>query len=64
MTFQYVSVDEAIKRSGVRMAVVGGGAEPVGRGSQGHSSRQEYRVGGGAAGLRQRAAKGVGHART
>jgi hypothetical protein len=46
------------------MVVVGGGAEPVGRGSQGHSSRQEYRVGGGAAGLRQRAAKGVGHART
>ena len=24
MTFQYVSVDEAIKRSGVRMVVVGG----------------------------------------
>src|SRR4029077_17138408 len=37
-----------------------GGAEPLGRGGQGHSSHQEYRVGGGAAGLRQRAAKDGG----
>src|SRR5262249_14178302 len=60
MTFQYVSVDEAIKTK--RRPHGGGrqGAEPVGRGSQGHSSRQEYRMGSGAAGLRQRAAQGVG----
>ena len=30
MTFQYVSVDEAIKRSGVRMVVVGGVPSPWG----------------------------------
>jgi len=29
MTFQYVSVDEAIKRSGVRMVVVGGVPSPA-----------------------------------
>jgi hypothetical protein len=30
MTFQYVSVDEAIRRSGVRMVVVGGVPSPWG----------------------------------
>ena len=35
MTFQYVSVDEAIKRSGVRMVVVGGVPSPWGEAAKG-----------------------------
>src|ERR1700682_3013467 len=35
MTFQHVSVDEAIKRSGVRMVVVGGVPSPWGEAAKG-----------------------------
>jgi glutathione S-transferase len=35
MTFQYVSVDEAIKRNGVRMVVVGGVPSPWGEAAKG-----------------------------
>ena len=35
MTFAYVSVDEAIKRSGVRMVVVGGVPSPWGEAAKG-----------------------------
>src|SRR5262245_28415828 len=35
MTFQYVSVDEAIKRSGLRMVVVGGVPSPWGEAAKG-----------------------------
>jgi glutathione S-transferase len=35
MTFQYVSVDDAIKRSGVRMVVVGGVPSPWGEAAKG-----------------------------
>src|SRR5262247_1569991 len=35
MTFPYVSVDEAIKRSGVRMVVVGGVPSPWGEAAKG-----------------------------
>jgi len=35
MTFQYVSVEEAIKRSGVRMVVVGGVPSPWGEAAKG-----------------------------
>ena len=35
MTFQYVSVDEALKRSGVRMVVVGGVPSPWGEAAKG-----------------------------
>lgn len=35
MTFQYVSVDEAIKRSGVRMVVIGGVPSPWGEAAKG-----------------------------
>ena len=35
MTFQYVSVDEAIRRSGVRMVVVGGVPSPWGEAAKG-----------------------------
>ena len=35
MTFHYVSVDEAIKRSGVRMVVVGGVPNPWGEAAKG-----------------------------
>lgn len=35
MAFQYVSVDEAIRRSGVRMVVVGGVPSPWGEAAKG-----------------------------
>jgi len=44
MTFQYVSLDEAIKRSGVRMVVVGGVPSPWGEAAKGilHIKRIEW----------------------
>lgn len=44
MTFQYLSVDEAIKRSGLRMVVVGGVPSPWGEAAKGilHVKRIEW----------------------
>ena len=42
MSFEYISVEDAIARSGLRMVVVGGGAQPLERGGQGHPAHQAH----------------------